>query len=55
MHRMDGWKQGFCPLQSPVKRVVDRKPISGAALILAVRALLLDVVESCPPLGIGML
>jgi hypothetical protein len=52
---MYGWKQGFCPLQSPVKRVVDRKPVSDAPLVLAVRALLLDVVESRPPLRIRML
>lgn len=55
MHGVDGRKQGFCPLQPPTKSMVDSKAVSNPPVVLGLGTLLLDFVEPCPPLRIGML
>jgi hypothetical protein len=52
---MDSWKQGFAPLQPPAKQMVYSETIPDAPLDLALRLLVLDLVELCPPLRVRVL
>lgn len=55
MQSVDGWDHGFRPLQLPAESMVDGKTISSASIVITFRPLLLDLVESGPPLRIRML
>jgi hypothetical protein len=52
---VDGWEQGFRPFQPSTQGMVDSEAIPDSFVVLVFGVLLLDLIEPCAPLRVGVL